>query len=210
MRKVIAVVVILCLAYFVIGWVAMYFGMVDREKYFAYTGLVGGVASVAGLIAFFRPALSKSDVDAVGIESLKSLTKTAEELKELEEAQARAKGELGDLEIKKKEVELLVRKASLALFLREQHSYYEQQIKERLEGDVGLMADLGKIDGIQRQLEALNEQIDSSPNVKLVREVISSAQRQDRMDEIIEAMPFFLRPFLELSRIIIGEPRRRK
>jgi hypothetical protein len=196
-RKVIATVVLLCLAYFVLGWVAVFFGAFKEVDYFAYTGLVGGVASVAGLVAFFRPSISKSDIDAVGIEGLKSLTRTAEELKALEEAQSKAKGELGDLEIKKKEMELLVKKASLALFLREQHSYHVQQIEERIASDDKLVENLRKLGEVKTKLHVLNEEINSSPNVELVRQVIASA------DSRPNTLPVILRLLLGIFGVTV-------
>lgn len=93
MRKLFAGIILLCIAYFFGGWIGISFGWLSKEEYFAYAGVVGGLASVAGLFALTRPALSRSDVQAIELESLKSMTKTAEELQNLEVARARAKGE---------------------------------------------------------------------------------------------------------------------
>ena len=145
MRKIFSGIILLCIAYFLGGWIGISFGWLSKEEYFAYSGIVGGLASVAGLFALTRPALSKSDVQAIELESLKSMAKTAEELQNLEVARARAKGELGDLEVKKKEMELLVKKASLALFLKEQYEHYEKQVLDEVEKNSKLQEYLGKV-----------------------------------------------------------------
>lgn len=201
MRKLFAAIILLCIAYFLGGWIGISIGWLSKEEYFAYAGVVGGLASVAGLFALTRPALSKSDVQAIEIESLKSMTKTVEDLQNLEVARARAKGELGDLEIKKTEMELLVKKASLALFLREQYEHYEKQVLEEVSKNSQLLESLDKAADASTKLKALNEEISSHPNVAQLREVIASASRREpTIEDIVEALPFVLRPFFEVSR----------
>lgn len=203
MRKLFAAIILLCIAYFLGGWIGTSFGWLSKEEYFAYAGIVGGLASVAGLFALTRPALSKADVQALEVESLKSMTKTAEELQNLEEARARAKGELGSLEIKKKEMELLVKKASLALFLKEQYEHYEKQVLNEVAKNSQLRESLQKASDASTKLRALNEEISSHPDVVQLQEVIASASRREpTMEDIIDAVPFPLRPFFEVSRVL--------
>ena len=201
MRKIFSGIILLCIAYFLGGWIGISFGWLSKEEYFAYSGIVGGLASVAGLFALTRPALSKSDVQAIELESLKSMAKTAEELQNLEVARARAKGELGDLEVKKKEMELLVKKASLALFLKEQYEHYEKQVLDEVEKNSKLQEYLEKSADAATKLRALNEDISSHPNVAQLREVIASASRREpTIEDIVEALPFPLRSLFEVSR----------
>lgn len=203
MRKVFASIILLCIAYFLGGWVGISFGWLSKEEYFAYAGIVGGLASVAGLFALTRPALSKSDVQSIELESLKSMAKTAEELQNLEVARARAKGELGELEVKKKEMELLVKKASLALFLKEQYEHYEKQVLDEVAKNSQLQECLEKAADASTKLSALNEDISSHPNVAQLREVIASASRREpTIEDIVGALPFPLRPLFEASRIL--------
>ena len=203
MRKIFAGIILFCIAYFFGGWFGISFGWLSKEEYFAYAGIVGGLASVAGLFALTRPALSKSDVQAIELESLKSMTKTAEELQNLEIARSRAKGELGDLEVKKKEMELLVKKASLALFLKEQYEHYEKQVLDEVAKNSQLQECLEKAADASTKLRALNEDISSHPNVAQLREVIASASRREpTIDDITGALPFPLRSLFEVSRIL--------
>lgn len=201
MRRIFAVVILLCAVYFLGGWTAVYFGWLPRDDYFAYAGIVGGLASVAGLFALTRPALSSSDVQALEIDALKSMTETAAQLQDLEAARSKTKEEIGGLEIKKQEMELLVKKASLALFLKEQHAHHERQILEEFERNSSLKEHLSKAQEASQKLAALNEEIESNPNVTQLREIIASASRKPLMlDDLVRELPF---PFNALSHSIL-------
>jgi len=96
--------------------------------------------------------------------------------------------------LKKKEMELLVKKASLALFLKEQYAYHERQVIEEVSKNPQLQQALEEVREVSIKLDALNEEIDSHPNVKQLREIISSAsRRQPTLDEEISDLPSGIR-----------------
>ena len=201
MRRVFAIVILLCIAYFLGGWVAVYLDLLPKDEYFAYAGIVGGLASVAGLFALTRPALSKSDVQAIELDALKSMTETAEQLQALEATRSKTKAEIGGLEIQKREMELLVKKASLALFLREQHAHHERQVLEEFDKNPSLKEHLRKAGDASAKLQALNEEIESHPNVAQLKEIIESASRQPvTVDALVRELPF---PFDALFRLTL-------
>ncbi|WP_425914479.1 hypothetical protein [Pseudomonas sp. GWSMS-1] len=201
MRRIFAAVILLCIVYFIGGWIAVSFDLLKKEDYFAYAGIVGGLASVAGLFALTRPAISKSDVQAIELDALRSMTETAAQLQALEAARSKTKEEIGGLEIKKQEMELLVKKASLALFLKEQYSYHERQILDEVECSPRLSEHLRKAQEVSLKLAALNEEIEENPNVAQLKEIITSASRQPiTVDDLIDEIPF---PFNTMSRSIL-------
>lgn len=201
MRRIFAVVILLCIVYFLGGWIAVSFDWLKKDDYFAYAGIVGGLASVAGLFALTRPALSKSDVQAIELDALRSMTETAAQLQVLEAARSKTKEEIGGLEIKKQEMELLVKKASLALFLKEQYAHHERQILEEVERNSQLKEHLGKAQDASQKLAALNEEIEANPNVAQLKEIIASASRKPvTVDDLLLEMPF---PFNAFSRSIL-------
>jgi hypothetical protein len=204
MRKLFATIILICLLYFVGGYIAVKYGVVTRDDYFAYAGVVGGLASVAGLLALTRPAINQSDVQAIEISALKSMTQAAEELQQLQIERSKTREEIGSLAARKKEMELLVRKASLALFLKEQLAHYERRILEEVSRNDQLKSDLANVRGASRKLAALNEEIDRDPNVEHLQAIISSAAsaRQTTLQEAISEMPTFVRGvFLALRSI---------
>lgn len=203
MRRVFAGIILFCITYFLGGWICVYFEWISKEVYFSYAGIVGGLASVAGLFTLTRPALTQSDVQAIELDTLKSMTATAEQLKTLEVARARTEGQLIDLAEKKKEMELLVKKASLALFLKEQYSHHEGRVLDEIGRNVQLRTDLEKAFETARKLDALNEEIEANPNVRQLKEIIASAsRRQPTIDEAIEDMPPVLKSAFILARML--------
>ena len=189
MRRIFAIIILLCIGYFIGGYAISQFGFITEEQYLKYAGIVGGLASVAGLFSFIKPALTKDDLDSLELSSLKSLAETTEQVKALEQKRLEAKSEIGDLKIRKKEMELLVKKASMSLFLKEQYAQHEQKVKNRINTDDVLKESLSQITEIKNKINALEEEIEADPNVEELREVIKSANmRQDSLDEAINAM----------------------
>lgn len=201
MRRLFAVVILLCVTYFLGGWLAVYLGWLPKDIYFAYAGLVGGLASVTGLFTLTRPSITQTDVQAIEMEALKSMAVTATQLQALEVERSRTKQEIGGLEVKRQEMELLVKKASLALFLKEQHDYHEKQVLEELERNNPLREHLRKAEDASQKLHVLNEEIESHPNVAQLKQIIASARRQPvTIDAVLRDLPF---PFAILSRSLL-------
>lgn len=203
MRRIFAIIIVLCIVYFLGGWVGVYADWITKGSYFEYAGIVGGLASVAGLFALTRPALTTTDVEAIEIETLKSMAETAEQLKTLESRRAKTREELDDLAVKKKEMELLVKKASLAIFLKEQYAHHERQVLDEIAKNSPLRENLEKAMDSAQKLDALNEEVESNPNVKQLKEIIASAsRRQPTLDEAIEDLPPFMRSMFLLTRAL--------
>lgn len=204
MRRLSAILILLCITYFVGGWVAVHFGFLDKDVYFSYAGIVGGLASVVGLFAFTKPALTKTDLQEIEMDSLRSIAKTTDELSALEKTITKTKEELGDLAIQKKEMELLVKKASLALFLKEQYSHLEKKVIEEISSNTQLNESLEKLKEVSQKLDVLNEEIDRDPNVSQLKDILNTASRREpTLDDTIEAMP----SFTKLIFIIVRELR---
>ena len=201
MRRIFAIIILVCIIYFLGGWIAVWLEWFKKDDYFAYAGIVGGLASVAGLFALTRPALSKSDVQAIELDALRSMTETAAQLQALEAARSKTQEEIGSLAVKKQEMELLVKKASLALFLKEQHAHHERRILEEIDRNAQLKEHLEKSQDVSQKLAALDEEIDANPNVTQLKEVIASASRKPvTVDDLVLELPF---PFNAMSRVLV-------
>lgn len=190
MRRILAAIILLCIMYFLGGWIAVYFGWILKETYFSYAGLVGGLASVVGLLSFTRPALSSTDLQQIELSSLKSVTEISEKLQELEKRRAVTQGELENLDIQKKKMELLVRKASLALFLKERYAHHEKLILEGIKNSPGLAENLAELQVFSRKISALNQEIDADPNVDVLKDIMAAAStREPTLRESIDSLP---------------------
>ena len=206
MRRTFAVVILLCIIYFLGGWIAVHFGWmsewISEESYISYAGIVGAVASVVGLLSFTRPALTKSDLKEIELDSLKSITETSEQLKELEQQRAKTEEEIEGLDLQKREMELLVRKASLALLLREQYSRLEIRIIDEVKANPDLAENLVDVQDVSEKLSALNEEIEADPNVIQLKEIMVAAtrRRESTFDEAIDSLPPITKTFVLLAR----------
>jgi hypothetical protein len=191
MRKRFVVLIVLCFAYFIIGAICWWVGWLSKDAYLVGAGIVGSLASVLGLISLARPALTRTDIQNLEIESVQAIQEQSRKLELLESARSATQKEIGDLEIRKQEMELLVRKASLSLFLQEQRKLHERRVREELENNKTLKASLSELATIDTKLKALNEEIEKDQNVEQLREIIDAAsQRKPTAEELFENMPF--------------------
>ena len=87
-------------------------------------------------------------------------------------------------------MELLVQKASLSLFLKEQRTLLFERIKEEIRGNDELLLDLEKLGSIDRKLQALEVEIESDPNVDLLRRVIAEASGFAPSEKFANFPPF--------------------
>jgi len=113
LRVVIATVAL----FFALGGLLAWLGTLDATTYIVITGLVGSVASVIGLVALGAPRLTTSDIRNVEADLLQSVAEQVQSAKEYEEKLASNREELSRLEQERVEIELLVRQASLKLFM---------------------------------------------------------------------------------------------
>ncbi len=87
-------------------------------------------------------------------------------------------------------MELLVKKASLSLFLKEQYAHHEKKIAGEIENNPVLTESLTEVQEISKKLDALEEEIEADPNVVQLRGVMAAAsRRQPTLEEAIEDMP---------------------
>jgi hypothetical protein len=203
LRKIYAGIILICLVYFIGGSIAMKFDLVTRDDYFAYAGIVGSLATVAGLLALTRPAITQSDIKSIEIETLKSVAVTAEQLHQLQTTRAQTVQEIDGLAVKKKEMELLVKKASLALFLKEQYSYHERKILDEVSKNETLASALQNALEAADKISALDEEIAVDPNVQQLREIIETASRKEpTFEEALNDMPPIVRTLFLASRTL--------
>jgi hypothetical protein len=178
-RTIITLLITLCILYFIVGALVAWFGGLTWQNYMNAGGIVGGLASVLGLLSLARPGLDQSDIDRIDGESLKKLAGNSEQIRQLEAQRSEKIQEIGTLEERQQTLELFVRKAALSLFLKERLRHTEAKVADRIKDDPVLIADLTVIEEVILKLVALEEEIESDPNVELLRTVIASAYTQE-------------------------------
>jgi cytochrome c biogenesis protein CcdA len=79
-KKISVAFILIAVLYFVIGYVLVITGQLKQDLYNQIATIVGGLASILGLLGFVLPSLKTSDIKSIEIDTLKSLAKTAEEI----------------------------------------------------------------------------------------------------------------------------------
>lgn len=208
MKKLLVWIVVLAIAYFILGYITVTLEWFDKEVYLTLSAIIGSLASVSGLLAFTTNKIEKDDIEKVGVEYFKKVVESAEELKEKEQeliskekALSAKEKEIKELDIKKNEMEYLVRKASMSLFLKDQLERTDLRIIEISEENKELNKLLSQRTTIIHQLGEVEEEIDSNPNVDLITEIVASTKLR------LSSKPTKKRPktFLEFTLAIAEE-----
>ena len=177
LRALFTIVVALAVLYFVIGGILCLAGWFNVQTYAVAGGIVGSIASSLGLISLSRPGLSQSDLDGVEMESFAKIADAAKEIEALKVQRESQQQELQTLEQQKQEMEVLVQRASLALFLKEQHRHYTERVSKTIEKSAALKQHLEELARVSKKIEALDEEIETDPNVDLLKSIMESAKR---------------------------------
>lgn len=152
------------------------------DQYLTYGGIIGGLASIFGLFGFLRPPMSRNDMQNIEIESLKKVVEASEEIQRLEDAQSHQITKIDELEKQRKEMEFLVRKASMSLFLQEQRKYLSKQVLSYIDSSDELRDQLESLTEIDEKLETLEEEIEQDANVEQLKQVIKQASASSFSD----------------------------
>lgn len=199
MRKTMLILLPLCILYFFVGAILLLLKVIELQTYLAGAGIVGAIASVLGLLSFLRPVLTRSDILNIEAESLKALGEVSSEIKKLEETRSQTATQINDLETQKREMELLVRKASMSLFLKEQYDHQKKLILDHLQKEQKLQTALSELSAVDRKLAALDEEIEKDENVELLRKIINDAKTTpSQLDTAIANAPPFTRLLLQV------------
>jgi len=143
MRRLILSVVFACVTYFVVGFILVKLQLFPEKDFYSYAGIVGGLASVCGLLAFALPKLRTSDIQALELDSLQRAAQAAAEIEKREKELTDKEREIIRLKLQKEEMEFLVRKASLQLFLESQAKRQINRANELVDQDKELAKILG-------------------------------------------------------------------
>lgn len=102
MRRFCTVLVLLSMAYFIIGGLFAYLNKLELPIYLNGMAIVGFVMTIVCIYSLSKPAITQSDLEQLEATSLESITKTISELKSLKTNKNSTQEEILDLEKKKK------------------------------------------------------------------------------------------------------------
>ena len=185
MRKVTLIIIVIAIVFIVFGYIISSFGLLNERIYFNISAIIGVLASIFSLLTFVVSGIKKRDFETAGIEYLKDIIAKSEELK-IKEAELLAKkndltqkeNEIKQLDFKKSEIEYLIQKSSMVLFLKDQHGRIQEQI-DKIINDKELIKLFDQLDKLELKISALDAEISINPNVKFLRSVIEKINGLD-------------------------------
>lgn len=209
-RALVTILVAAAILYFTIGGVTVWVGWFTVEWYALCGGIVGSIASTLGLVSLSRPSLRQEDLEGIQLDSLQKIAEASKEISELEskreselnrleEAKVLTHEQIQSLEEQKSRMEVLVQRASLSLFLQEQHRLYSERIAEAISKSSSLKSHLDELERIGRKLNALNDEIETDPHVDLLKSVVASAKEDENEEDWLGSLPLVKRTIARLG-----------
>lgn len=177
MKKFAIIFIILAVLYFIVGYIFVIMCKLEQSLYNQIATIVGGIASILGLLGFVLPTLRTSDIKKIEIDTLKSLAKTAEEIQKKEVELNTKQNDLTKLELQKQELEFLVRKASLNLFFKEQMERYYEILDKQITDNKEISRTINEIKELEYKTAELKIEIEKSPNTDNILKIIEDARK---------------------------------
>lgn len=196
MKRITSIVIILVVAFFVVGYLCVIAGWMNQSTYNQIATIAGGLASTVGLLTFVLPGLKTSDIKSIEIETLKSLAKTAEEIQQKEKELNKKQDDLTKLELQQQELEFLVKKASLNLFFKEQMEKYYETLDRQINENREISRTINEIKELEYKIEELEIEINKSPNTEQIMKIIEDARKHRLKVEIKSPIDLIARLFL--------------
>lgn len=181
-RNTIIAVVTILLIYFILGYIAAkqeWFEWFDLDTYYGIATIAGGSASVFGLLGLAYGRSSTKDLKNIEADYLRKVADLRDDLDSHEkEVKTKAK-DVEELEARKEILELSIKRASKVLFYRNRKKEKEQQIVQILSKDSNGLEILKEINDLDDDLKRLGEEIESDPNVDIIKEIL---QKEGKID----------------------------
>ena len=198
-------VVLGAVAFFVGGGIATWQGALDVHTYALIGGIVGSVASSIGLIAFALPRLTDKDMMSLESQLVQRLAETTASLNDYESRLSDNKEELEQLQRDRLEIELLVRQASIKVFLEEKMRRLTEEIEDHVASDKTLVTWLAEYQKTRKSIGEIEGKITESDRAELIREVIGElAPSRRKVFVHIGGQPVDVSPVLRVSEQLVA------
>lgn len=184
MKKTIGIsIIVFILTYFLVGYVFVLKGWLSNDFYTFSIAIISGVASVVTIFSMFASTSLKNELNGVQPALLDDITKNLQTINDQQSLLENTKNKLSEqekqlllLQIKKGELEFIIKKTSLAIFLNDQLDRNAIRIKEIIESNRELIECIENRKSIENKLTQLNEEIQRDENYEFFYELL---QRDD-------------------------------
>lgn len=139
-------------------------------------GFVGSIASIVGLLQFFV----KVDVSDMNVDALKNLTSAVEEIHKKERELKDKTNIIRDLEIKKENLEVLIQKAGLSLFYKNETERYTEKLQDYLQSHKEIQDIIQQLLNYRKLSVELGNEIEQDESIKETIDLLNKYQKQNQ------------------------------
>lgn len=136
-------------------------------------GIVGSIVSIVGLLQFFV----KVDVSDMNVDALKNLTTAIEEINKKDRELKDKTNIIRDLEVKNENLELLIQKASLSLFYKQETERYTEKLQDYLQNHKEIQDIIQQLLNYRKLSVELGNEIEQDESIKETIELLNKYQK---------------------------------
>ena len=185
-KKFSQILISLTLILVLIGWIFVIFNWIPKDFYIITISVIGTAASVSALLDMLRNKELGTEIENLNPVIISKIAQNQETLYNLKlklddttrELSNKEKSLL-ELEIKRNEMEMLIRKASMIIFLKDQLEHIDKKLKEILDSNQDIRTLLINRQNIVNKLYELKETVANDENFKIIEEITSKSNFTD-------------------------------
>lgn len=184
MRKLIVILFVVLLIAYVGGAICGLLKLFGWNTYLVATSIVGGLASVLSL----GVALLSNSKDLIRDNNSAAIQRLADAAKEIEDKEHQIKDasdKIASLQIKKDELEILVKKASLSLYYKDELDRLYQKLLDLIHKNEELNNVIMEIPQTEDKLVKLNGEIEKNSEIQDILATIQKARNNDHNKPVV-------------------------
>lgn len=180
MRKFAIICFIVAILVYGIGAILAWMGiLIGWDTYWKIAGAVSGLASILGLLGLAINPLKDADIKSFQVQTLQKLADTAKEIENKEGVLKETSDKITSLEIKKEELEVLVKKASLVLYYKDELERAYQRLLKLLNVNSEINETIVYIQQIESEAKSLNAEIDENADIRdIISTIVKAKSKQ--------------------------------
>jgi hypothetical protein len=215
MKIIFRLTILFAALFFAVGGFFAWQGVFDSKAYIIITGIVGSLASIISLVTLANSRLTTGDVRSVEAELFQTLADQVKSAKEYDEKIAANREELTRLEHERVEIELLVRQASLKIFMEERLRHIALDVSERIKSDKILINLIKDYHDAEARVRLIDGEIERSPEADRIKEILEQLKIESTLSanrQLTGKRPIYIqfmgnkvniRPFLGMTQELI-------
>jgi len=173
-------IVFAAIIFFVVGGGLAFYEIISINTYALFGGIVGSIASTIGLLAFASPRLTAKDVLSVESQLVQRLADATTSLNDYEARISANKDKLEQIQRDRLEIEILVRQASVKVFLEEKLRRLSVEVDNRVGADTTLVEWISEYERTKINVSEIDGEITKSSRAELIKEIVGDFDSKEK------------------------------